>query len=210
MAGTGFSDPVTVASFVVAGVTALLAGITLIQATLSRRTLGLSLRPFLVEAQVRPDVTDDLLFGAPGRISAKAERRPLWYQYEDGQPLYISVAFENIGQRAATIQGARTVPKLLGDHYVTPKFVAPGAVARVNISVHNLLDNDERFTGPWWAMEGLAVEIDYADTDGGHRMTSTARVAQAATQGPWVREVLVTQHRQLRRPRLLARGEGTY
>lgn len=72
----GFSDPATVATLVLAALTAGLVIVTYLQGRLARRTLNLSIRPLLVNPghELADQGLDRILFGAPGRISIDVPR----------------------------------------------------------------------------------------------------------------------------------------
>lgn len=181
------------ATLVVALGTVALAAATYRQVHLSRSSLDLSVRPFLADPlpPTREGDQEELLFGAPGRISVQVAQGELFYQGEGSDTFYLSVAFENIGAGVAAIVGAETDPAVPGDINVSRKFVPVGAIVRVNLSVLTELPGAERFRDQWWAIKGFSVLIRYADTNGKQTLTSTASIGQAATQAPFVKEIAV-------------------
>src|SRR3954452_23175632 len=98
IAAGGKLDSVAVATLALVGVTAILALATFWLARVARRSLDTSARPLLVDPGRRDQTEDeDILFGAPGRISATVRRGELFFQqYETGN-FHLSVAFQNIG-----------------------------------------------------------------------------------------------------------------
>lgn len=205
----GFADPVSVATFVLAALTAGLVVVTYLQGRLARRALDLSIRPLLVNPgqQVADEGVDHILFGPPGRISAKVPRGTLFYQGAGSANFHLSVAFENIGAGAAAIIDARTEPDFPGQVYVSRTFVSVGSQVRVNVSVLVGEPGTERFNDQWWAMDGLAVVVRYSDTNGGQVMVSQATIKQYATMAPHVQELTVCSGDG---QRVIARGRGSY
>jgi hypothetical protein len=181
------------------------------QADLMLSTLNLGIRPLL--ADPRPagfsDIQEEqLLFGAPGRISPTVPWGKLWWDRQpDGSVSHFSVAFENIGSGPAAIVAWRTTPGFNGDVYVSRKFVPVGSLLRVNVSVLTAMPGAERFKDHWWAMEGIEVIIDYTDTNGGEILTSTASIRQYATQGPTVQQIEITRKSD---GQVLATGKSSY
>ena len=177
----------------------------------SERALSVGLRPLL--ADPRPAAFSDsqqeqLLFGAPGRISPTVPWGRLWWDHlPDGSVPHFSVAFENGGSGPAAIVGWRTTPGFGGDVYVSRKFVPVGSLLRVNVSVQTAIPDAERFKDQWWAMEGIDVTVDYTDTDGGEVLTSTATIWQYATQGPTVQQMVITRKSD---GQVLATGKSSY
>jgi hypothetical protein len=204
------------ATLVVALGTVALAYVTNRQVRLSRTSLDLSIRPLLADPSP-PTATseaEDLLFGAPGRISAQVKRGALFYTDpsepgRDAAPgeFHLSVAFENIGAGAAAIVDAAVEPSVRGEIYVSRRFVPVGEIVRVNVSVLADLSGMERFRDMWWAMEGLSVLIRYTDSNGGQPLTSRAIFRQAATRTPYVEEVAIFAGKD---QKLIARGRGSY
>lgn len=209
-ASSGFSDPVTVATLVVAGVTALLALITFWQVRVTRSTLELSVRPLLANAKFDPTRQEKLLFGAPGRISPEVPHGALFYESSTGDAFWLSVAFENIGSGPAAVSGAYVTPAIQASVHVSPTFVAVGEVLRVNFSILTSMPDNERFRDFWWAMDGLAVTVEYSDTNNGQRIRTTAHIQQAATQAPWIGSVTIEEKGWRGTWKLMARGHGNY
>ena len=103
------SDPVALATLVVAAATVVLAFVTDRLAGLTRSTLDLSIRPLLADP-VLVDGTEEmehLLFGPPGRVEHKVHRGELYVEYTEER---FSVAFENLGAGVATVTGASLDP----------------------------------------------------------------------------------------------------
>lgn len=197
------------ATLVVALGTIGLAAVTYRQVGLSRSSLALSIRPFLADPRPAPRESDpeDLLFGAPGRISVQVAHGALFYQGEGSGAFHLSVAFENIGAGVAAVVGAGTEPAVPGDIYVSRKFVPVGAMVRVNLSILTEVSGGERFRDQWWAMEGFSVVIRYTDAGGKQPLITRASIGQAATQAPWVKEIAVFREGE---STPIAIGRGSY
>ncbi|MGD0145194.1 MAG: hypothetical protein ABSC92_18750 [Rhizomicrobium sp.] len=119
-------------------------------------------------------------------------RGEFFHHTTDGGVSHFSIAFENVGSGVAAIAGgARVRPSLMGDVYVSRKFVPVGQIVRVNVSVLRGGRTPECFSTQWWAMDGIEIEIDYTDTNGGDPLTSRAVIRQYVTQGPCVQEITV-------------------
>jgi hypothetical protein len=192
-----------------AAVTLFLVRRTARMVQVSERTLSVGIRPLL--ADPRPPAADaqdeQLLFGAPGRISPTVPWGKLWWKDRpDGSVYYFSVAFENIGSGPAAIVAWRTSLNV-GDVYVSRKFVPVGSLLRVNVSLLLTGSDVDRFKSQWWAMKGINVIVDYTDTDGGEVLTSTATIRRHATQGPTVQQITITRKSD---GRVLATGESSY
>ena len=183
----GWAD---VTTLVVAVGTVTLALVTYTQVRLSRRSLDLSIRPLLADATPHADATENLLFGAPGRISVTVPRGALFYRGDGESTFHISVAFENIGAGVAAIEGGEMDPSI-GDVYVSRKFVPVGEVVRVNVAILTSVPGAERFNDFWWAMDRVTVSIRYTDANGKQPLVSRAVIGQAAVKGPWVEEIAV-------------------
>ena len=203
----------------VAGGTLSLAGVTFVLATRTQgmetqtkkmaeatktaaeaqgEAIALSVRPFLADPSPRgfTSIDEELLFGAPGRISVRVQRGTFWSDdSDDGGIDHFSLAFENVGTGVAAIVDARTDPSFPGDVYVSRKFVPVGSLVRVNVSVLKHLSGTgtERFSTHWWAMDGISVIIEYTDTNGGDATSSRAEIRQYATQAPFVQEIIVSR-----------------
>jgi hypothetical protein len=205
----GFSDPVTVATLMLAALTAGLVVVTYLQGRLARRELELSIRPLLVNPghELADEGLDRILFGAPGRISVEVPRGELFYRGSGSKNFYLSVAFENIGAGAAAIIDARTEPSFPGQVYVSRTFVPVGSLVRVNVSVLVGEPGTERFENEWWAMDGPVVIVRYSDTNGGQVMVSRATIKQYATMGPHIEELTVCSGNG---QRVIAHGRGSY
>jgi hypothetical protein len=209
------SQPVSwaeLSTLVVACGTAALALVTFWQVGLSRSSLELSTRPFLADPS--PDTSalghDDLLFGAPGRISVKVQRGELFYRADESGAFYLSISLENIGAGVAAIVGAEIDPSVVGDIYVSRRFVPVGGHLRINVAVLTEIEGAERFKEFWWAMGGVSVIVRYTDAKGEQPMRTQARIIQAATRSPFVDEIAVFRDRKWRKPKPVAVGRGSY
>jgi hypothetical protein len=201
---------VAVGTLSLAGVTLALVLKTKGMVDVSANALRVGIRPLLADPKPAGTDTDteELLFGAPGRISPTVSWGKLWWgSADDGSVPHFSVAFENIGAGPAAIVGWRTEPKVPGDVYVSRKFVPIGSLLRVNVSVLVAMPEGERFRDHWWAMEGIDVIVDYTDTNGGEVLTSTATIRQYATQGPTIEEITITRRSD---GHVLATGKSSY
>ncbi len=89
------------------------------------------------------------------------------------------------------------------------KFVPVNEIVRVNISILADISDMERFKDQWWAMDGFAVSVEYADSDGRQRLVSRAEIRQYATQGPFVQEIAVFKMKGKRKEPLVT-GKGSY
>jgi hypothetical protein len=194
-------ESATIATFVVAAVTALLvivtfglvlANVALVAATfwqvrITGRGFSLSIRPLLADpSPAEGELPDEMiLFGAPGRDSVKVKVGALWFRPDGRQ---VSLPFRNIGQGVAVITAATTEPPTTGSIYVTRKFVPPGESVRVNIS---RASPPEIGLGQWWAMNPFAILVHYTDAAGGQPQVSRADFRQAATQSPWIEKISV-------------------
>ena len=202
---------VAVGTLSLAAVTFFLVRRTARMVDVSERTLEVGIRPLLADprpAGFSDTQEEQLHFGAPGRISPTVPWGTLWWETaSDGSVPHFSVAFENIGAGPAAIVAWRTNPKILGDVYVSRKFVPVGSLLRVNVSVLTQMPEADRFKDQWWAMKGIDVIVDYTDTDGGEVLTSTATIRQYATQGPTVQQIKITRKSD---GHVLATGESSY
>jgi hypothetical protein len=192
-----------------AAVTLFLALRTARMVHVSERTLSGGIRPLLADpTPAGPDTQDEqLLFGAPGRISPTVPWGKVWWESNpDGSVYHFSVAFENIGSGPAAIVAWRTSLNA-GEVYVSRKFVPVGSLLRVNVSLLLTGPDVDRFKSQWWAMKGINVIVDYTDTNGGEVLTSTATIRQHVTQGPTVQQITIARKSD---GRVLATGESSY
>lgn len=198
-----------VATLVVALGTVVLALVTSRQVKLSRSALDLSIRPFLGDPAPSSgsEEMEDLLFGAPGRISVQVPRGAFFYRGEGSGVFNLSVAFQNLGTGLAAVAGAEVDTGIAADVYVSRRFVPAGSIVRVNVSVGTSFPGNERFDDQWWAMEGLAVTIRYSDANGRQRLISRATIEQAATRLPYVAQIDVFREGEARP---LVTGRGSY
>lgn len=205
-----YFDPVAVATLALVAVTAILGLATFWLARVSRRSLATSVRPLLVDPGRRDQTEDeDILFGAPGRITATVRRGELFSQRHDAGNFHLSVAFHNIGPGAAAVVRAYTQPEFPGDVYVSRRFVPSDELVRINISVLAGSPETERFNDEWWAIDGVAVTVEYTDADGEQLMSSTAHIRQYATQGPFIQTLALARRRGSRWVAMAA-GRGSY
>jgi hypothetical protein len=106
---------VAVGTLSLAAVTFSLVRRTAGMVDVSERALSVGIRPLL--ADPRPagfsDFQDEqLLFGAPGRISPTVPWGQLWWQSNsDGSVPYFSVAFENIGADPLPLSRGERIPR---------------------------------------------------------------------------------------------------
>ena len=191
---------VTLATVVLAIVTAGLVVVTSLQVWLARSARDQAVRPLLADPTPRPrgDALEIIQFGAPGRATVSVPPGSLYFS-EPGQGAFqFSVAFENIGAGVATIHAAHTEPRFHGDVYVSRKFAPVGSLVRVNVSVLSGMEGSDRFADQWWAMDGISVTIDYTDASGRQHQSSRAEIRQYATQGPFVQHISVTTRHRIR------------
>lgn len=204
----------TIATLVLAGITAALVGVALLQALITHATLQQSLRPLLADPQPRPasDETELVQFPAPGRDSTMVPAGSFFYQSFSSDHLQVSVAFENIGAGVAAVVGARAdpaeIPRGVGHSsvHISRKFVPVGALVRVNVSMDV---GPEGFGRGWFGSAGLSVVIDYTDSAGRQFQSSRATIGEYVTQLPFVQEIEVIRPRRWRRPEIV-RAKGTY
>jgi hypothetical protein len=159
---------VTLATVVLAIVTAGLVVVTYFQVRLARSARDQAIRPLLADPMPRraEDEPEMLLFGAPGRASVSVPQGHFYFSEAGTGSFQLSVAFENIGAGVAAILSAHTEPRFHGDVNVSRKFAPVGALVRVNVSVLGGTAGSERFADQWWAMDGISVIIDYTDASG--------------------------------------------
>jgi hypothetical protein len=198
-------QPITIATLLLAAITAALVfvtlglflanttlvGITLWQVRLSRRALDLSIRPLLAEPGPLDETTGEELitFGTPGRMVVKAGRGSL---YSDKDGMRVSLPFRNIGAGVAVITDATTDPPVEGDIYVTRKFVPVGEHVRVNVTrAGSMTSRSKVSVGDWWAMSPFSILIHYTDAAGAQALISRADFRQYATKGPYVEIISV-------------------
>lgn len=177
------------------------------QYALTRRSLDLSVRPLLAEADpphTGPDDAETIQFGAPGRNAVKV---PLASFYANTDGTQISVPFRNIGAGAAVITKCATTPAAGGDVSATRKFVPTGEYVRVNVSRIPRIVQGKPTQDQWWAMEGFIVSVDYTDSAGRQAMTSRAEIRQYATKGPFI-EVISIFKKGRSRPLVVSRSTG--
>jgi hypothetical protein len=193
-------DLATTATLVVAVGTVGLAFVTLLLVRATRSSLDLSIRPFLADPRPtsKSDEKEQLLFGAPGRISAEVARGALYWlggydenTGEDTAVTNLSVAFENIGAGVAAIVDAEIDPPVSGDVYTSRRFVPVVGIVRVNASIQALPES--KYKGHFWVRmpEGVSVAIRYTDANGRQPLVSKATIKQYATKGPLVEQVAV-------------------
>ena len=202
---------VTLATVVLAIVTAGLVVVTSLQVWLARSARDQVVRPLLADPMARPKGEDPetIQFGAPGRATVSVPPGCLYFS-EPGQGAFqFSVAFENIGTGVAIIHAAHTEPAFHGDVYVSRKFAPVGSLIRVNVSVLGGMVGSDRFADNWWAMDGISVIIDYTDASGRQRQSSRAEIRQYATQGPFVQHITVTMRHWLWR-NTVTTGSASY
>lgn len=201
---------VAVGTLSLAVVTLVLALKTKGMVDVSRKALEVGVQPLLADPRPATPGTPDeqLLFGAPGRISPVVPHGRLYWEHDDdGEVSYFSVAFENIGSGVAAISAARIDPSIPGSIYISRKFVPVGALLRLNVSVLRVLAGAEQFKDHWWAMRGIEVSVDYSDIAGGEMLTSTASIRQFAVQDPFVQEITVQRKAT---GEVLTRGTSSY
>ncbi|MDG7000321.1 MAG: hypothetical protein JRN15_14555 [Nitrososphaerota archaeon] len=193
-----------------AAITFMLSLKTKEMAEASRKASQLSVQPLLADPRlpISEASEEQILFGAPGRISPKVPYGKLFYHKDkDGRVSHFSLAFENIGAGTAAIHSAKVEPPIPGDIYISRKFVPVGSLLRVNVSVLPGLPGSKQFEGHWWAMEGIEISVDYSDVAGGETLTSTASIRQYAVQDPFVREITI---RRAASGEILAIGQSSY
>lgn len=191
--------------------TLVLAVATIGVATVSYRQLRLSIRPFLVDPRPAGHGEEEqLLFGAPGRISPRVVRGALYYSSEQPGAFHFSVAFENVGRGVAAILGAEVDPSVPGAVYTSRSFVPVGEIVRVNVSILTEPAEAERFRDQWWARGRPAVSVRYTDSNGTQPLVTRVALKQVATQGPWVDEVAIFADRWWRRWKPVAVGRASY
>jgi len=210
MTSDGYLSPVPVTTLALVAVTAILGLATFWLARLSRHSLEAAARPLLVDPGRRDQTEDeDILFGAPGRISATVRRGELFCQRHETGNFHMSVAFHNIGPGAAAVVRATTEPAFPGDVYISRRFVPSGELVRVNVSVLVGSPETERFSDEWWVIEGITVIIEYTDADGRQQMRSAAQIRQFATQGPFIQTLSLSRRRGGRWLQV-SQGTGSY
>ena len=184
-----FTNPPTLATFAVAGVTFALVAVTYRQVLASRHAFNLSMRPMLAEVPFRVGAPKEAVqFGAPGRSNVVLADHE-FYLSPPGDIFQFSVSFRNVGGGVAVITGVDIAPEAPGECVFSRKFVRPGEHVRVNKSVQLGLPESQALVGSWRTT--LAVNVEYCDADGGQPLVSTAQIREYATHAAFVQWIEV-------------------
>jgi hypothetical protein len=178
------TDPSTLATFSLAGLTFLLVLATYLQVRASRVAFDWSIRPLLAEVPALAAASNEILqFGAPGREAVEVADHEFYFRVDENV-FQFSVPFRNVGNGVAAITGVEITPDAPGDCVFSRKFVRPGEHVRVNKSVHLGSPESGPLIDNW--QQSLAVTVEYRDARGGRPLRSSAKVRGYATHAPFV------------------------
>jgi hypothetical protein len=115
------------------------------QAGLARDALEVSTRPLLADASQEEIAGGSIQFGAPFRqIFNLKPGHGFFLKVDDDDVLFCSVPFRNIGAGVAVVTTADALPSpQIGDVVVSRKFVRPGEVVRVNVTLQAVSSSEE-------------------------------------------------------------------